>query len=70
MSNSIKFYGNPVARNLTEARTPRQLTALNSMSMYKGVDVESHCKALLGCEVAQLSVRAASFLIGYLKGQS
>jgi hypothetical protein len=70
MSNSIKFYGDPISRSFETMRTPRQLGALNRMEMYEGVDVEGQCKAIFGCEVAMLSARAASFLIGYLKGQA
>lgn len=70
MTTATKFTGDPISRTFETMRTARQLSALNRFEMYEGVDVEGICRTMFGCEVAMLNIRAASFLIGYLKGQS
>lgn len=67
MSAQPKFYGSPIAATFETMRTVRQMSVFYALER-QGVDVEEICKELLGCEVAQLSIKSASFLIGYLKG--
>lgn len=65
----FKFNGDPVAKTYEQMRTPRQLVALNNFERYQGVDVAAVAMALLGCKVEQLSKKAASALIDYLKSR-
>jgi hypothetical protein len=64
----MTFTGNPVAQRFDDMRTPKQLSCLSMIKRYEGVDVDAVCQRLLGCKADDLTVKAASFLIGYLKG--
>ncbi len=57
----------PRARTLGTLSTPRQLIAINAMAAAKGIDAESVCMETLECRPAELSKRAASAFIDYLK---
>lgn len=70
MTTAAKFTGDPIARTYNDLRTPRQLSALYKIDSQTTIDVDAKCMELLGCKVEDLTMRAASFLIGYLKGQA
>lgn len=55
------------ARNASEQATGKQVWMIRAIGRDSGVDVEQECLGLFECKVEELSKRAASALIDYLK---
>lgn len=65
MSN---YTGNPnIAKTMIDMVSPRQLVAIRAISRSQRVDGETVCLGLLQCKPEELSRKAASALIDYLK---
>jgi hypothetical protein len=63
------FTGNPVARLTKALRTPKQLTAIRALANRRRIDEDAECFALMKCQVADLTIWAASALIDWLKSE-
>jgi hypothetical protein len=63
----VQFDGDPVAKSLTTLVTPKQLGMIRALAREAGVDYELECQAQLNCKPDELSKRAASAFIDYLK---
>ena len=61
------FPQDPVAKGIGDLVTPKQLGMIRALAREAGVDAERECLSLLGCKPEDLSKRAASSLIDYLK---
>jgi len=61
------FHGEPVARMTKALRSLKQLTAIRSIANKLRIDAGEVCQALMKCNVIDLTVWAASVLIGWLK---
>jgi len=65
----FSFKGNPVARLTKVLRTPKQLTAIRALANRRGINEDAECFALMKCQVADLTIWAASALIDWLKSE-
>lgn len=61
------FPQDPRAKGISELITPKQLGMISRMSREAGVNAENECSQLMSCKLEDLSKRAASSLIDYLK---
>lgn len=61
------FPQDPMAKGTGDLVTPKQLGMINRTAREVGVNAEKECLTLLGCKPQDLSKRAASSLIDYLK---
>ncbi len=61
------FPQDPRAKGMNDLITSKQLGMINRMSRDVGVNAEKECSQLMGCKLEDLSKRAASSLIDYLK---
>ncbi|HMT07691.1 MAG TPA: Rad52/Rad22 family DNA repair protein [Pyrinomonadaceae bacterium] len=59
--------GSPIAATLGDMVSGKQLGMIRAISREAGLDAEFECKTKFNCEVAELSKRAASDLIGHLQ---
>ncbi len=64
------FPREPIAKTMAELVTPRQLVAIRAIANSQGVDYESECQTLMNCKPEELSRKAASALIDYLKAKN
>ncbi len=65
--NQISFPEEPIAKTMAELVTPRQLVAIKAIANSQKIDAEAQCKELMDCKPEELSRRAASAFIDYLK---
>lgn len=61
------FPSDPRAKGMNDLVTPKQLGMINRMAREAGVNAEKECSQLMDCKLEDLSKRAASSLIDYLK---
>lgn len=61
------FPPDPMAKGTGDLVTPKQLGMMRALAREAGVNAEQECLSLLGCKPEDLSKRAASSLIDYLK---
>lgn len=66
-SSFTGFPKDPVAKGTADRVTPKQLGLINRSAREAGVNAEDECRRLVNCKVEDLSKRAASSLIDYLK---
>lgn len=65
---AVEFDGDPVAPSLATLVTPKQLGMIRALAREAGVDYELECvEQFNGVKVEELSKRAASAFIDYLK---
>lgn len=64
---AIQFNGNPEAESMADLVTPKQLVAIRAISNSRNINAESECLKQLRCRPEELSRRAASTFIDYLK---
>jgi hypothetical protein len=64
-----EFPKDPLAKSLADLVTPKQLGMIRAMGREIGCDVEKECGELMSCGTEELSRRAASGFIDYLKRQ-
>jgi hypothetical protein len=64
---TVQFEGDPVAKSVATLVTPKQLGMIRALAREAGVDYEVECEAQLKCKADELSKRAASAFIDYLK---
>src|SRR5262245_2582756 len=57
----------PRPKTLNDLVTPKQLWMIRSMAQEIGADAEKECRSLLNVSLEEISNRAASYLIDYLK---
>ncbi|MGH9769079.1 MAG: Rad52/Rad22 family DNA repair protein [Blastocatellia bacterium] len=57
----------PRPKTLGDLITPKQLWMIRSLGREAGCDVEQECQSLMQCNLEEISKRAASSLIDYLK---
>ncbi|MGE0130804.1 MAG: Rad52/Rad22 family DNA repair protein [Blastocatellales bacterium] len=57
----------PRPKTLGDLVTPKQLWMIRSLGREAGCDVEQECQSLMQCNLEEISKRAASSLIDYLK---
>jgi hypothetical protein len=62
-----EFPRDPLAKSLADLVTPKQLSMMRALARLVGVDVEAECQAVLRCKPDEMSKRAASSFIDYLK---
>ncbi len=62
-----EFPRDPLAKSLADLVTPKQLSMMRALARLVGVDVEAECQAVLRCQPDEMSKRAASSFIDYLK---
>jgi len=61
------FPSDPRANGMNDLVTPKQLGMINRVAREAGVKAEKECSQLMDCKLEDLSKRAASSLIDYLK---
>lgn len=61
------FPANPTARSLSDLVTAKQLGMIRAVCREIGIDPDEECEAVLGCKTDELSKKAASAFIQYLK---
>jgi hypothetical protein len=66
-SGNVEKPKNPIAQNQGELRTPKQESAIRSIAHQQRINPENECQALFGCSPDQLTRKAASYFIDYLK---
>jgi hypothetical protein len=59
--------GDPVARNIGDMVTGKQLNMIRMLAREGNLDAERECSEMMGCSVSELSKRAASDLIEHLQ---
>lgn len=59
--------GDPVAKTLGDMVTARQLGMIRAIAREAGLDSQSECTGLMGCDIGELSKRSASDLIEHLQ---
>jgi hypothetical protein len=64
------FPREPMAKTMAELVTPRQLVAIRAISNSQKIDAEAQCKELMQCKPEELSRKAASAFIDYLKAKA
>jgi hypothetical protein len=64
------FPREPMAKTMAELVTPRQLVAIRAISNSQKIDAEAECGDLMQCKPEELSRKAASAFIDYLKTKS
>jgi hypothetical protein len=64
------FPREPMAKTMAELVTPRQLVAIRAISNSQKIDAEAQCNELMQCKPEELSRKAASAFIDYLKSKS
>src|SRR5262249_19061982 len=57
----------PRPKTLGDVVTPKQLWMIHNLAREAGLDSERECKAKFNCELEEISKRAASSFIDYLK---
>jgi len=62
-----EFPTNPVARNLNDLVTAKQLGMIRAIAREIGVDPDEECNEVMNCKTDELSKRAASSLIQHLQ---
>ena len=62
-----EFPSNPVARNLNDLVTAKQLGMIRAISREIGVDPDEECNEVMSCKTDELSKKAASSLIQHLQ---
>ena len=65
-----RFPRDPVARTMAALVTPKQLVAIRAIANAQGLNAEILCVELLKCRPEELSRRAASSFIDYMKATS
>jgi Rad52/22 family double-strand break repair protein len=64
------FPRDPVAKTMADLVTPKQLVAIRAIANAHGVNAETQCLELLKCRPEELSRKAASVFIDYLKSKT
>lgn len=62
-----EFPADPVAKNLADMVTTKQLGMIRAVARESAVDADKECMEMLNCRVSELSKRAASALIDHLR---
>ena len=62
-----KHVGDPVAKNLGEMITGKQLGMIRAIAREADLDAEAECSQLMHCGIEELSKKAASELIAHLQ---
>ena len=65
-----QFPRDPVAKTMADLVTPKQLVAIRAIANAHGVNAEAQCLELLRCRPEELSRKAASVFIDYLKSKT
>ncbi|MEN3336207.1 MAG: hypothetical protein V7641_5572 [Blastocatellia bacterium] len=65
-----QFPRDPVAKTMADLVTPKQLVAIRAIANAHGVNAEAQCLELLKCRPEELSRKAASVFIDYLKSKT
>jgi hypothetical protein len=63
----VRFPRDPIAKNVSEVATMKQLAAIRAIAKAQGIDADAECDEMLNCKLEALSRRAASVFIDYLK---
>jgi hypothetical protein len=66
-NNDEGFPSEPVARNLNELVTAKQLGMIRALAREIGVDPNEECQSVMNCQTDELSKKAASALITHLQ---
>lgn len=61
------FPANPIAMNLSDILSGKQLRMIRAVARERGIDAEKECSRKMNCAVNELSKRAASALIDHLQ---
>jgi hypothetical protein len=69
-TSQIQKPTNPTAKTMADLVTFKQLVAVRAIANSQGASAEAECLQELKCRPEELSRRAASWFIGYLKGLS
>ena len=64
------FPREPIAKTMADLVTPKQLVAIRVIANSQGLNAETECQQLMNCKPEELSRRAASAFIDYLKAKS
>ncbi|HEY9232400.1 MAG TPA: Rad52/Rad22 family DNA repair protein [Blastocatellia bacterium] len=65
-----QFPRDPVAKTMADLVTPKQLVAIRAIANAHGINAETQCVELLRCRPEELSRKAASTFIDYLKSKT
>ncbi|HEY7914165.1 MAG TPA: Rad52/Rad22 family DNA repair protein [Blastocatellia bacterium] len=69
-SAKADFPREPIAKTMADLVTPKQLVAIRAIASAQAIDAEADCLEMLKCRPEELSRRAASAFIDYLKSKS
>jgi len=61
------FPRDPLAKSIATLITPKQIGMIRALAKEAGVDAQEECQSVLRCKIEELSKRAASSFIDYLK---
>jgi hypothetical protein len=65
-----QFPREPIAKTMADLVTPKQLVAIRAIANSQGLNAESECLEVIKCRPEELSRRAASAFIDYLKSRT
>ena len=65
--NNDGFPANPIAKNLSDLVTAKQLGMIRAISRESGIDADEECQNVMQCKTDELSKRAASSFIQHLQ---
>lgn len=64
---TTEFPNDPVAKSLSDMVTTKQLSMIKAVAREAGVDANKECSHIMNCRISELSKRAASAFIDYLR---
>jgi predicted nucleic acid-binding Zn finger protein len=64
---SVEFPVDPIAKSAGDLPTSKQFGLIRILGREIGIDVEKECQEILGCNLNEISKRAASAFINYLQ---
>ena len=65
-----QFPRDPVAKTMADLVTPKQLVAIRAIANAHGINAEAQCLEMLKCRPEELSRKAASVFIDYMKSKT
>lgn len=69
-ANGTSFPSDPVAKTMADLVTPKQLVAIRAIANAQKINAEAVCLEVVKCRPEELSRRAASAFIDYLKNKT
>ncbi len=64
---SVEFPADPIAKSVSDLPTSKQFGLIRALGREMGIDIEKECHEIFGCNLNEISKRAASAFIDYLQ---